>query len=89
MIIHEKDYDVIDASSFVITIIKMKKLREEMARARAQKGMIPLLTKEQLEEERERSKNLGWPYLPAIYKIPVKKKKNKPQDTAIYASLRR
>ena len=79
MIIYEqKDFDVIDASSFLITIIKMKKLREEMARARAQKGMIHLLTKEQLEEEKKRSKNLGWPHLPAIYKIPVKK--NKPEE---------
>ena len=61
--------------------------------------MIPILTKKQLEEEKKRSKNLGWPYLPAIYKIPPKKKKGdsphfirlkkKPQDTAIYASLSR
>jgi len=33
-----------------------------------------ILTKKQLEEERKRSKNLGWPYLPAIYKIPPKRK---------------
>jgi len=52
--------------------------------------MIFILTKKQLEEEKKRSKNLGWPYLPAIYKIPPKKKKeDSPQDTAIYASLRR
>ena len=52
--------------------------------------MIPVLTKKQLEEEKKRSKNLGWPYSPAIYEIPPKKKKgDKPQDTALYASLRR
>ena len=52
--------------------------------------MILVLTKKQLEEEKRRSKNLGWPYLPAIYKIPSKKKKEeKPQDTTLYASLRR
>jgi len=38
--------------------------------------MIFILTKKQLEEEKKRSKNLGWPYLPAIYKIPPKKKKS-------------
>lgn len=32
-----------------------------------------ILTKKELEEERIRSKNLGWPYSPAIYKIPPKK----------------
>lgn len=37
--------------------------------------MILSLTKKQLEEERKRSKNLGWPYSPAIYKIPAKKRK--------------
>ena len=49
-----------------------------------------ILTKKQLGEEKKRSKNLCWPYLPAIYEIPPKKKKeNKPQDTALYARLRR
>ena len=33
-----------------------------------------ILTKKQLEEERKRSKNLCWPYLPAIYKISPKKR---------------
>ncbi len=37
--------------------------------------MIPILTKKQAEEEKKRSKNLGWPHLPAIYKIPPRKKK--------------
>ena len=37
--------------------------------------MILILTKKQLEEEKKRSKNLGWPYLPAIYEIPPKKRK--------------
>jgi len=36
--------------------------------------MIPILTKEQLEEEKKRSENLGWPYLPAVYKIPPKRR---------------
>jgi hypothetical protein len=31
----------------------------------------------QLEEEKRKTKNLGWPYLPAIYEIPPKKKKRK------------
>lgn len=34
-----------------------------------------LLTKKQAEEERKRSKNLIWPYSPAVYKISPKKKK--------------
>lgn len=34
-----------------------------------------LLTKKQLEEERKKSKNLRWPYSPAIYEIPLKRKK--------------
>ena len=38
-----------------------------------------LLTKKQAEEEKKRSKNLYWPYLPAIYEIPPKNKdKDKP-----------
>lgn len=34
-----------------------------------------LLTRKQLEEERKRSKNLIWPYLPAIYEIPPRRKR--------------
>ena len=33
-----------------------------------------LLTRQQMEKEKKNSKNLGWPYLPAIYEIPPKKK---------------
>ena len=36
-----------------------------------------LLTKKQAEEEKKRSKNLCWPLLPAIYKIPPKKEAKK------------
>ena len=46
-----------------------------------------ILTKKQAEEEKKRSKNLIWPYSPAVYEIPPKKKK--PEDTALDASLRR
>lgn len=34
-----------------------------------------ILTKKQMEKEKRRSKNLGFPYLPAIYKALPKKRK--------------
>ncbi len=42
-----------------------------------------LLTKKQAEEEKKRSKNLGWPYLPAIYEIPPKRREAKTRKEVI------